>query len=167
MGQRGGSQRDDRGGLLRRCRYARRFYCLAESPEQRYATRDREYQLRSQSEPEIGAAGNAFIDSLYQQGAAEGISIFVSAGDQGAASSDDDATTATHGIAVSGFASDSLQRGRRRHRISQIAAPSASPGPALSRSEINSSELRVPRFTTFPRFRWNDSCASVVLADHY
>ena len=58
-----------------------------------------------QSEPEIGAAGNAFIDSLYQQGAAEGVSIFVSAGDQGAAASDADATSATHGIAVSGFAS--------------------------------------------------------------
>ena len=36
---------------------------------------------------------------------AEGVSVFVSSGDQGAASSDYGASSATHGITISGFAS--------------------------------------------------------------
>ncbi len=56
-------------------------------------------------EVESGSALNASINSLYQQAVAEGISIFVAAGDAGAASCDLDQTTATHGIGVSGFAS--------------------------------------------------------------
>ena len=36
---------------------------------------------------------------------AEGVSVFVSSGDEGAASADADESVATHGIAVSGFTS--------------------------------------------------------------
>jgi large repetitive protein len=57
-------------------------------------------------ESALGAAENAFYNSLWQQAAAQGISVFVSAGDSGAAGCDDpNFGPATKGIAVSGLAS--------------------------------------------------------------
>ncbi len=60
-------------------------------------------------ELKIGTASNALINSLWQQGAAEGISIFVSSGDQGAAGCSHDNQSAptpdTFGTQVNGYAS--------------------------------------------------------------
>ena len=56
-------------------------------------------------EAENGAASNASINALYQQAVAEGISVFVAAGDEGAASCDAGRSSATHGIGVSAYAS--------------------------------------------------------------
>ena len=56
-------------------------------------------------EAENGATSNAAFSSIYQQAVAEGVSVFVSAGDEGAASCDANLPSATHGIGVSGFAS--------------------------------------------------------------
>ena len=58
----------------------------------------------------LGQAGNANLNSIYQQGSTEGISMFDSAGDQGSTGCDNsDATTfpapAEHGLQVNGFAS--------------------------------------------------------------
>ncbi|MFZ0660087.1 MAG: protease pro-enzyme activation domain-containing protein, partial [Candidatus Binataceae bacterium] len=58
-----------------------------------------------ESEADLGVTENLFINLLYQQATAAGVSVFVSSGDEGAASSDANADIATHGIAVSGFAS--------------------------------------------------------------
>ncbi|HEV7521090.1 MAG TPA: S53 family peptidase, partial [Candidatus Angelobacter sp.] len=59
-----------------------------------------------QCESALGAAENAFYNSLWQQAAAQGISVFVSAGDSGAAGCDNpNFGPATGGIAVSGLAS--------------------------------------------------------------
>ena len=52
-----------------------------------------------------GAVANAAYLSAYQQAAAEGVSVFVSAGDVGAASCDNSNSQATHGVGVNGFAS--------------------------------------------------------------
>ena len=52
-----------------------------------------------------GGSSNAAINSLFQQAVAEGKSVFVAAGDEGAASCDAGVTSATHGIGVSAFAS--------------------------------------------------------------
>src|SRR5262249_44675176 len=51
-----------------------------------------------------GATSNAAFNSIFQQAAMEGVSVFVSSGDEGAASCDANATRATHGIGTSGFA---------------------------------------------------------------
>ncbi len=58
-------------------------------------------------ESQLGKAGNAAYNAIWQQAAAEGTSVFVAAGDAGAAGCDDFSTStiATHGIAASGFAS--------------------------------------------------------------
>src|ERR1019366_8366729 len=58
-----------------------------------------------EAEAQLGATANAYISSLYKQAVAEGVSVFVSSGDEGAASADAGASVATHGIAVSGFTS--------------------------------------------------------------
>lgn len=58
-------------------------------------------------ETDLGTAENAFINSLWQQAAAQGISVMVSSGDTGAAGCDFPVqpTAATGGLAVSGLAS--------------------------------------------------------------
>jgi hypothetical protein len=60
-----------------------------------------------QCEASIGLAENAFFNSLWQQAAAQGISVFVSSGDSGAAGCDpaESNTAAQGGLAVSGLAS--------------------------------------------------------------
>src|SRR6202030_726625 len=56
-------------------------------------------------ETQNGAPANAAYGAAYQQAAAEGVSVFVAAGDSGAAGCDNGATEATHGIGVNAFAS--------------------------------------------------------------
>src|SRR5258707_12210269 len=58
-----------------------------------------------QCETVNGAGGNPAYNSGYQQAVAEGVSVFVAAGDSGAAGCDNSAAEATHGIAVNAFAS--------------------------------------------------------------
>jgi len=106
-----------------------------------------------------GATQNAAYNSAFQQGVAEGVSVFVSAGDEGAAECDGGQTTATHGISVSGMAStpynvavggtdfaDSYQ-----HTNSTYWSSTNSPtyGSALS---------------YIPEIPWNDSCAGSIVA---
>ena len=66
-------------------------------------------------EPQLGTAGNAFYNSLWSQAAAQGISVFVAAGDSGSAGCDVPVTydskgnnitqPASGGLAVNGLAS--------------------------------------------------------------
>jgi subtilase family serine protease len=58
-----------------------------------------------EAESELGTAFNTYINALYSLAASEGVSLFVSSGDEGAASADANAAYATHGIQVSGFTS--------------------------------------------------------------
>ena len=57
-------------------------------------------------EASLGSSGNSFLKALWQQAAAQGITVFVSSGDNGAAGCDSpSAPSATHGRAVSGLCS--------------------------------------------------------------
>jgi hypothetical protein len=59
-------------------------------------------------EPGLGAAGNKFYNDLWEQAAAQGITVVVSTGDSGSAGCDPTANfpnEATNGLAVSGIAS--------------------------------------------------------------
>ena len=61
-----------------------------------------------EAEASDGATLNAYINNLYATAAAEGVSVFVSSGDEGAAAADSSSSSpspATHGIGVSGFTS--------------------------------------------------------------
>ncbi len=57
-------------------------------------------------EAALGSSGNSFLNALWQQAAAQGITVLVAAGDSGAAGCDSaSAATATHGRAVNGLCS--------------------------------------------------------------
>jgi len=57
-------------------------------------------------ESDLGSAGNVFFKGLWEQAAAQGITVVVSSGDGGSAGCDDfnTETVATRGLAVSGIA---------------------------------------------------------------
>jgi pseudomonalisin len=58
-------------------------------------------------EASMGSSGNAFYNALWQQAAAQGISVFISAGDSGSAGCDNPGSNsrASHGLGVNGLAS--------------------------------------------------------------
>jgi subtilase family serine protease len=57
-------------------------------------------------EASLGTSGNSFMNSLWQQAAAQGITVFISSGDSGAAGCDSSsATTSTRGLGVNGICS--------------------------------------------------------------
>src|SRR5437762_12999245 len=58
-----------------------------------------------QCETVYGAAANASYNFAYQQAVAEGVFVFVGAGDSGAAGCDNSVAEATHGIGGNAFAS--------------------------------------------------------------
>jgi subtilase family serine protease len=107
----------------------------------------------------LGVAGNAAYNSIYQQAAAEGISVFVSSGDEGAASCDAGAKAASHGIGISGFASTPYN----------VAVGGTDFGDTVANT--NSAYWNTTNSPTFasaksyiPEIPWNDSCASQLLA---
>jgi subtilase family serine protease len=114
-------------------------------------------------EAENGAAANESYVLAYQQAVSEGISVFVAAGDEGAASCDADQAVATHGIAVSGFASTPFNVAVGGTDFEdQFDADEG--GPALSTywNATNSSTFSSAK-SYIPEIPWNDSCASKLI----
>jgi subtilase family serine protease len=110
-------------------------------------------------EAENGATQNAAFYTTYQQAAGEGISVFVSSGDEGAASCDADLANATHGIGVSGFATTPYN----------VAVGGTDFGDTYTNK--NSSYWGSANSSTYesaksyiPEIPWNDSCASALIA---
>lgn len=113
-------------------------------------------------EAENGASANAAFNSAYQQAASEGVSVFVSSGDEGAASCDADKANSTHGIGVSGFASTPYN----------VAVGGTDFGDSYAGT--NSTYWNSSNTSTYesaksyiPEIPWNDSCASVLLSSAY
>jgi subtilase family serine protease len=111
------------------------------------------------SEAQIGAAGNAFINTLYQQAASEGISIFAGTGDSGAAASDLRATSATHGIGVNGLASTP-------YNVAVGGTDFVLGNPPGVWSGTNSPNYGSAR-SYAPEIPWDDSCANNQLATYF
>ncbi len=110
-------------------------------------------------EAENGATANAAYASIYKQAAAMGISVFVSAGDEGAASCDADATRATHGIAVSGFASTPYDVAVGGTDFGDTYA-----GTTATYWNAGNGTAYGSATGYIPEIPWNDSCASTLLA---
>jgi subtilase family serine protease len=119
-------------------------------------------------ESDLGSTANLAIARLYEQAANEGVSVFVSAGDEGAAScdanysnSDDVIVSATHGISISGFAST-------RYNVAVGGTDFAD-----SYLDENATYWNSSNTTTYgsaksyiPEIPWNDSCASTLIASY-
>ena len=108
-----------------------------------------------------GAAANASYNSTYQQAVLEGVSIFVSAGDELAVSADN-GNTSVHGIGVSGFASTSYN----------VAVGGTDFGytpnnidPATYYSATNSNTYS-SALSYIQEVPWNDSCGNGLLAPY-
>lgn len=106
-----------------------------------------------------GATGNAAFNSTYEQAVAEGVSVFVSSGDEGAASCDADLANATHGIGVSGLASSPYD----------VAVGGTDFGDTYLQKNIvywtagNTKTFGSAR-SYIMEIPWNDSCASTLIA---
>jgi uncharacterized repeat protein (TIGR01451 family) len=110
-------------------------------------------------EAENGAAGNAAFNAIYEQAVSEGTSVFVSSGDEGAASCDANESAATHGIAVSGFASTPFNVAVGGTDFGDTFAGTTSTYWGSSNSSVFESAL-----SYIPEIPWNDSCAGALLA---
>ena len=110
-------------------------------------------------EAENGASANAAYNSAYQQAATEGVSVFVSSGDEGAASCDADQTKATHGIGISGFASTPYNVAVGGTDFGDTdAGTNSTYWNATNGTSDGSAKSYIPEIP------WNDSCASVLLS---
>ncbi|MBV8157915.1 MAG: hypothetical protein JO278_09665, partial [Dyella sp.] len=105
-----------------------------------------------------GATANAAYVSTYQQAAAEGVSVYVSSGDEGAASCDANQTHAAHGIGVSGFASTLYNVAVGGTDFGDTYAGTNSTYWSSSNGSTYGSAL-----SYIPEIPWNDSCASVLI----
>jgi subtilase family serine protease len=110
-------------------------------------------------EAENGAGGNLAFFNAYQQAAAEGVSVFVSAGDEDAASCDAGDAKATHGIGVSGWASTPYN----------VAVGGTDFGDTYAGT--NTTYWKNANTAAFGSAKsyideipWNDSCASLLIA---
>lgn len=106
-----------------------------------------------------GATANAAYNTTYQQAVAEGVSVFVSAGDEGAASCDADLAKSTHGIGVSGFASTPYNVAVGGTDFSDsYAGTNSTYWNATNTSTYGSAKSYIPEIP------WNDSCASQLIS---
>ncbi len=113
-------------------------------------------------EAENGAAANAAYNAAFQQAAAEGVSVFVSAGDEGAASCDAGASGATHGIGVSAFASTPYNVAVGGTDFGDtVAGTNGAYWNSANTSTDGSAKSYIPEIP------WNDSCASSLLASYF
>lgn len=108
-----------------------------------------------------GAASNAAYNSTYQQAVAEGVSVYVAAGDSGAATCDQNQGAAASGITVSGFASTPYN----------VAVGGTDYGDTYASTNStywnsgNNPDYSSAR-SYIPEIPWNDSCAGGLFASH-
>jgi subtilase family serine protease len=108
-----------------------------------------------------GAAANASYYQAYQQAVAEGVSVFVSAGDEGAASADD-GSVATHGIGISGLTSTpyNVSVGGTDFGYTADAVPASTYWSATNAADYSSA------LSYIQEIPWNDSCAGGLVAGY-
>ncbi|HLZ52447.1 MAG TPA: protease pro-enzyme activation domain-containing protein, partial [Candidatus Acidoferrum sp.] len=114
-----------------------------------------------QCETVNGAAANAAYNSAYQQAAAEGVSVFVAAGDSGATACDNSASEATHGIGANAFASTP-------YNVAVGGTDFSDTFSGTNATYWNSTNT--PAFGSaisyIPETPWNNSCAGALISSY-
>ncbi len=108
-------------------------------------------------ESTLGKAGNAAFNSTWQLAAAEGTSVYVAAGDSGAAGCDGFSDTALKGIAASGYASTPFNVAVGGTDFQDAINDNI--GDYWSGAGVGTQTVR----SYLPETPWNDSCASGLL----
>ena len=109
-------------------------------------------------ESALGNAGNAFYNALWQQAAAEGITVVLSAGDGGSAGCDNFNAEpyAFYGLAVSGFASTPYNVSVGGTDFDQTPATASTWWSATNNATTGASAK-----SYIPETTWNQSCAGM------
>jgi pseudomonalisin len=103
-------------------------------------------------EAALGSSGNSFLNSLWQQAAAQGITVFVASGDSGAAGCDSaSASTATQGLAVNGLCSTPYSVCVGGNEFNDTV------NPALYWSASNAVGTQASALSYIPEVVWNAS----------
>src|SRR5258708_6391145 len=114
-----------------------------------------------QCETVNGAAANAAYNSAYQQAAAEGVSVFVAAGDSGAAGCDNSVSEATHGVGANAFASTPYNVAVGGTDFSDTYSGTN----GIYWNSSNTSTFRSAA-SYVPEIPWNNSCAGALLSTY-
>lgn len=114
-----------------------------------------------------GSSSNAAFSSAYQSAAAAGISVFVSSGDESAASCDANKSSATHGIGVSGFTSTpyNVSVGGTDFEDTYNATKGSPAIPVSTYWNSTNTPTDGSAKSYVPEIPWNDSCASWLIAN--
>ncbi len=106
----------------------------------------------------LGSAGNQFYDLLWEQAAAQGITVTIATGDPGAAGCDNfnTETAASLGLAVSGFASTPFNVAVGGTDFDDAGTQTTFWNP----STANTPGTRESAMGYIPEIPWNDSCAA-------
>jgi hypothetical protein len=110
----------------------------------------------------LGTAGNQFYNTLWQQASAQGITVFISAGDAGSAGCDNfDAQSpapARYGLQVSGYASTPYNVAVGGTDFNDFS------NPATYWSPNNNPTTQESALSYIPETTWNDSCTNGLFA---
>ena len=111
----------------------------------------------------LGVSGNQFFNSLWQQAAAQGITVFISSGDDGSAGCDfNQGTTpqpAQYGLAVSGYASTPYNVAVGGTDFNDFSNPTTYWN--LTNDPVTQASAR----GYIPETTWNDSCTNAIFAN--
>jgi subtilase family serine protease len=108
-----------------------------------------------------GATSNAAYNAVYQQAVIEGVSVFVSAGDDGASSCTGEYYWATTGIGVNSFASTPYNVAVGGTDFGDTYAGTNSTYWSSTNNSTDGSAL-----SYIPEIPWNDSCGSQLLSEY-
>ncbi|HTU32599.1 MAG TPA: Ig-like domain repeat protein [Candidatus Acidoferrum sp.] len=110
----------------------------------------------------LGSAGNQFMSNLWEQAAAEGITVFVSAGDNGSSGCDNFNATppspAQYGLEVSGFASTPYNVAVGGTDFNDALNPST------YWSATNTPTTQQSALSYIPEEAWNNTCTNPIFA---
>jgi hypothetical protein len=109
----------------------------------------------------LGQSGNAAYSAAYQQAVTEGISVFVSSGDEAASLCSAGEDLAEYGIGVSGFASTPYNVAVGGTDFGDTYADTISTYWGSTNTGTYGSAL-----SYIPEIPWNDSCASLLIANY-
>jgi hypothetical protein len=107
-------------------------------------------------EPALGTSGNLFFNQLWQQAAAQGITVFVSTGDSGSAVCDRGGQPAQFGLQVSGFSSTPYNVAVGGTDFNDVNTQAAF-------WNLNNDTHLASAKGYIPELTWNDSCTNALL----
>lgn len=106
-------------------------------------------------ELDLGTAGNQFFNNLWQQAAAEGITVFISSGDSGSSVCDQGSSSAAAGgLSVNGIASTPYNVSVGGTDFNDLSNPTTYWNSTSSSVTQESAKGYVPEMT------WNDTCTN-------